>query len=148
MRNQKRRRLAAHALHECKKRGHLRAFFVELLALFLHFDTRFRKFFFDFRQSLLRQAKSVGRLDTPGPHPRTVRCKRHLIYRKLLLLSLDLLEPQFAPDIKLASLFGIDLCLGGTFLARPALRTDTALNAPVMPGGPARRLILMGTNDL
>ena len=145
VRNQERGWLAAHALHQCKKRGHLGAFFIEFLALFLHFDTRFCEFFFDFRQSLLRQAKSMGRLYTPGPHPGTVRSKRHLISQEFLLLSLDLIEPQFAPDIKLAGLFSIDLCLCRTFFARTALRTDMTLNALVMP--PRSRLVLY-TNDL
>ena len=36
VRDQERRRLSAHALHKREKRGHLRAFFIELLACFLH----------------------------------------------------------------------------------------------------------------
>ena len=81
-------------------------------------------------------------LDTPGSHPGAVRSERHFILRQFPLLSLDLLKPQFPPDVKLAGLFGIDLRLRRTFLARTALGTDAVLNASVLPVTRPRTFIL------
>ncbi len=72
-------------------------------------SARLRQMLLDFGQALFGQGKRLGRFLEPRMHPGAIGGERALVFRKLVLLRADLVEPLFAQVIELPRLRRIEL---------------------------------------